>query len=155
VAEDLGHITEDVVALRTSLGVPGMRVLQFGLDSHDAGHAPHNLTRDVVVYTGTHDNDTTRGWFVSLDASAQRRVLDYVGGPADEISWSLVREAMTSIADAAVVPMQDLLALGSEGRMNVPGVAEGNWTWRADTGAFDPALASRVRRLVEISGRLA
>jgi 4-alpha-glucanotransferase len=132
-----------------------MRVLQFAFGDEDSLFLPHHHTPNSVVYTGTHDNDTTRGWFVSLDASAQRRVLDYVGGPADEISWSLVREAMTSIADAAVVPMQDLLALGSEGRMNVPGVAEGNWTWRADAGAFDPALASRVRRLVEISGRLA
>ena len=154
VAEDLGVITEEVVALRTALGLPGMRVLQFGLDAHDGDHAPHNLTRDVVVYTGTHDNDTTRGWFAALDRTAQRRVLDYVGGSADDVAWSVVREAMTSIAELAIVPMQDLLNLGSEGRMNVPGVAAGNWGWRAPAYALDPALAERVRRLVEVSGRL-
>ena len=154
VAEDLGYITEDVVALRTDLALPGMRVLQFGLDAPDSDHAPHNLVRDVVVYTGTHDNDTAVGWFRSLDPIAKRHVLDYVGGREEEIAWSIVREAMTSIADLAIVPVQDLLGLGSEARMNVPGIANGNWRWRAPHEALDPALAARVRRLLEITGRL-
>lgn len=153
VAEDLGVITEDVTALRKAVGLPGMRVLQFGFDAHDGDHAPHNLTKDVVVYTGTHDNDTTRGWFASLAPTVKERVLDYVGGTADEASWSLIRAAYTSVADRAVVPVQDVLDLGSEARMNVPGVAKGNWSWRAPSDAFTPELAQRLRRLAHDTER--
>jgi 4-alpha-glucanotransferase len=153
VAEDLGVITEDVVELRTTLDLPGMRVLQFGFDPHEGEHAPHRLTRDIVVYTGTHDNDTTRGWFASLDPAMKARVLDYLGGTADEVSWSMIRTAYTSVADLAIVPLQDVLDLGSEARMNVPGVARGNWSWRAPSDAFAPELAQRLRRLAEDTER--
>jgi 4-alpha-glucanotransferase len=153
VAEDLGVITADVVALRTALGLPGMRVLQFGFDAHDGEHAPHRLTRDVVVYTGTHDNDTTRGWFTALDDATQARILDYLGGSADEVSWSMIRAAYTSVADLAVVPLQDVLDLGSEARMNTPGIARGNWSWSAPADAFTPDRARRLRRLAEESER--
>jgi 4-alpha-glucanotransferase len=153
VAEDLGHITDDVIALRKSLELPGMRVLQFGFDAHEGEHAPHQLTRDLVVYTGTHDNDTTRGWFAALDPEAKTRVLDYLGGTADEVSWSMIRTAYTSVADLAIVPLQDVLDLGSEARMNVPGVANGNWTWRAKPDAFTQERALRLRRLAEETGR--
>ena len=153
VAEDLGHITEDVNELRKSLGLPGMRVLQFGFDLHDGDHTPHRLTRDLVAYTGTHDNDTTRGWFAALDPPAQARVLDYLGGTQDEVSWSMIRAAYTSVADLAIVPMQDVLDLGSEARMNVPGVAKGNWTWQAPSDAFTPERAVRLRRLAEDTER--
>jgi 4-alpha-glucanotransferase len=154
VAEDLGVITEDVVALRSALGLPGMRVLQFGFDDPGSDHAPHRLTRDVVVYTGTHDNDTARGWMAGLDARARERVLDYVGGREEEIAWSLVRVAMTSVADLAVAPVQDLLGLGSSARMNTPGVADGNWAWRCPDGALSRELAARLRRLGTLAGRL-
>ena len=154
VAEDLGHITEDVVALRKAFGLPGMRVLQFAFGPADGGHAPHRLTRDTVVYTGTHDNDTTHGWFVSLDDDARRRVLDYVGGSADDVAWSFIRAAYTSVADLAIVPMQDVLGLGAEARMNVPGVAHGNWGWRLPDGALSEETAARLRRLAEVSGRV-
>jgi 4-alpha-glucanotransferase len=154
VAEDLGVITDDVVALRVAMGLPGMRVLQFGFDHPASDHAPHHLTRDVVVYTGTHDNDTARGWLAALDAEERERVLEYTGGGAGEIAWSLIRVAMTSVADLAVVPLQDLLDLGSEARMNTPGIAHGNWGWRAPSGVLSDALAMRLRRLGEISGRL-
>ncbi len=153
VAEDLGVITEDVSALRRALDLPGMRVLQFGFDAKDSDHAPHRLTKDVVVYTGTHDNDTTRGWFASLDPAMKARVLDYVGGTADGVSWSLIRAAYTSVADLAVSPAQDVLDLGSEARMNVPGVAQGNWSWRAASDAFTPELALRLRRLADDTER--
>jgi 4-alpha-glucanotransferase len=153
VAEDLGVITEDVSVLRKSLNLPGMRVLQFGFDPADGDHAPHRLSRDVVVYTGTHDNDTTRGWFASLDAAMKARVLDYIGGTEDEVAWSLIRAAYTSVADLAVAPLQDVLALGSEARMNVPGVARGNWSWRAPADAFTPERAHRLRRLAEDTER--
>jgi 4-alpha-glucanotransferase len=153
VAEDLGVITEDVSALRRALDLPGMRVLQFGFDAHDGEHTPHRLTKDVVVYTGTHDNDTTRGWFASLDPESKARVLDYVGGTADDISWSLIRAAYTSVASLAVSPAQDIFDLGSEARMNVPGVARGNWSWRAPSNAFTPELALRLRRLAHETER--
>ena len=153
VAEDLGVITEDVSALRKALVLPGMRVLQFGFDPAEGDHAPHRLTHDMVVYTGTHDNDTTRGWFASLDVEMKARVLDYLGGTADEVSWSMIRAAYTSVADLAVAPLQDVLDLGSEARMNVPGIAKGNWTWRAPSDAFTPERAQRLRRLAEDTER--
>lgn len=147
VAEDLGHITEDVHELRKALNLPGMRVLQFGFDTKDGDHAPHRLTPDVVAYTGTHDNDTTRGWFAALDATMKARVLDSLGGTADDVAWSMIRAAYTSVADLAVVPLQDVLDLGTEARMNVPGIARGNWRWRAPADAFSPERAERLRRL--------
>jgi len=154
VAEDLGVITEDVVALRVALGLPGMRVLQFGFDDAASDHAPHQLTRDAVVYTGTHDNDTARGWLAGLDAEARGRVLDYVGGDPDEIAWNLVRVAMASVADLVILPLQDILDLDSAARMNLPGIADGNWSWRAPAGALSGDLARRLMRLGEITGRL-
>jgi len=154
VAEDLGVITDDVVALRRALGLPGMRVLQFGFDHPQSDHAPHHLTRDVVVYTGTHDNDTARGWIGGLDPASRERVLAYVGCRAEEIAWGLIRVAMTSVADLAIVPLQDLLDLGSEARMNTPGIADGNWGWQAPAGALTAELAHRLHGLCEISGRL-
>ena len=153
VAEDLGVITDEVTALRKRLELPGMRVLQFGFDSADGDHTPHRLTKDVVVYTGTHDNDTTRGWFASLEPAARARVLDYLGGTAEDVSWSMIRAAYTSVADLAVAPLQDILDLGSEARMNVPGVARGNWGWLAPEDAFTPEHASRLRRLAEDTER--
>ncbi len=153
VAEDLGVITEDVVALRKSLALPGMRVLQFGFDSQDGEHAPHQIPEDVVVYTGTHDNDTTRGWFSSLDADAKARVLAAVGGTAEHVSWGLIKTAYESAAGLAVVPLQDVLDLGSEARMNVPGVARGNWRFKAPADAFGPERAGRLRDLAERTGR--
>ncbi len=154
IAEDLGVITEDVTALRKTLGLPGMRVLQFGFDPLDGDHAPHRLTRDIAVYTGTHDNDTTRGWFASLEDRLKDRVLDYLGGTADEVSWSMIRAAYTSVADLAVAPLQDVLDLGSEARMNVPGIAHGNWSWRAPADAFTEERALRLRRLADDTERL-
>jgi 4-alpha-glucanotransferase len=153
VAEDLGVITDDVTALRKSLGLPGMRVLQFGFDVAESDHAPHRLPPDVVVYTGTHDNDTTRGWFTSLDPPVKARVLAAVGGTTDEISWNLIGAAYASAAELAVAPLQDVLGLGSEARMNVPGVARGNWRWRAPADAFTEARAARLRRLAGETGR--
>jgi 4-alpha-glucanotransferase len=153
VAEDLGVITDDVTALRSEIGIPGMRVLQFGFDGHDNDHAPDRVPRDAVVYTGTHDNDTTRGWFRTLPAAAQASVLAAVGGSADEVSWSLIRAAYASPADLAIVPLQDVFDLGSEARMNVPGVADGNWRWRAPAAAFTAQRARRLRRLAEDCGR--
>jgi 4-alpha-glucanotransferase len=155
VAEDLGVITPDVEALRHACGFPGMKVLQFAFADVDGPHLPHNLTRDTVVYTGTHDNDTTRGWFDDAAEDERRRALDYLGCPPDRLPWALIRAAHTSVADLAVVPVQDVLGLGSEARMNVPATTEGNWSWGLAPDALGPDLAERLRRLTELSGRLA
>jgi 4-alpha-glucanotransferase len=157
VAEDLGVITEDVVELKESLGIPGMRVLQFSFDDEENDHFPGRLPPGTVLYTGTHDNDTTRGWFEALEEEETReRVLEFLGpGAAKEIHWEMIRAAFESEAWLAVAPVQDLLGLGSESRMNNPATASGNWRWRTVPGALGPDLARRLRELAERTGRLA
>ncbi len=155
VVEDLGLITEDVNELRDRLGLPGMKVLHFafGDDSRNP-YLPHNYQPNCVVYTGTHDNDTTLGWFAQLDDATRVRVERYIGPGAEEINWALIRLAYRSVADLAMIPAQDLLGLGSEHRMNVPGTADGNWAWRMTEGALTTEIAERLRTLSEIYGRL-
>ena len=154
VAEDLGVITDDVVALRRAFDLPGMAILQFGFEDGQSQFQPHRLRPHCVVYTGTHDNDTTPGWFASTSEATRARVVDYLGCAAGDAPWAVVRAALTSVAELAVVPMQDLLGLGSEARLNTPGIAAGNWTWRLREGRFDDALAARLRRLSEVAERL-
>lgn len=153
IAEDLGEITDDVHELRKAVELPSMKVLHFGFDHAESIHAPHHLEADTLVYTGTHDNDTTVGWFHTLAEHDRQRVLDYVGGRPESIHRDLVRTVLTSVPRWAVVPMQDVLGLGTEARMNTPGVADGNWAWRLERlpSADDAAW---VRRLVELSDRL-
>jgi 4-alpha-glucanotransferase len=154
VAENLGIITPAVECMRRAHALPGMRVLQFAFGGDPLNpHLPHHHEPCEVVYTGTHDNDTTLGWFESLDAVTRMRVLDYLGPTAEAMPWPLIRAALASVARLAVVPMQDLLGLGSEGRMNLPGRAEGNWGWQFNWNAPNPELAERVRVLVGACGR--
>ncbi len=155
VVEDLGLITEDVDQLRERLGLPGMKVLHFafGDDSRNP-YLPHNYESTCVVYTGTHDNDTTVGWFSQLDQETRRRAECYIGPGSEEINWALIRLAYRSVADLAIVPAQDLLGLGSEHRMNIPGTSAGNWEWRMTSGALAPEIAERLRTLAEIYGRV-
>jgi 4-alpha-glucanotransferase len=154
IAEDLGLITEDVIALRQRYGLPGMRVLQFAFDSDGANeHLPHNHTSDCVIYTGTHDNDTTLGWYATRDARTQHKARLYSGCDGSAMHWSLIRLAMTSVADTAIISLQDVLGLGSEARFNTPGQAHGNWSWRFDAAALRPELASALRELAEVTGR--
>ena len=154
VAEDLGIVDEPVRDLLRSSGFPGMRVLQFGLTDPRSTHHPRNHVENAVVYTGTHDNDTSRGWFENLDTDERARVLAEVGGRGREIEWAMIRAALESPARTAVIPMQDLLGLGSEGRMNMPSEPEGNWEWRMAEGELTPERAERLRRLVESSQRV-
>jgi 4-alpha-glucanotransferase len=151
VAEDLGVITEPVVRLRRELGFPGMAVLQFALgDDPSNPHRPENHERQSVVYTGTHDNDTTVGWWESLsDADREGSGLD----PADP-AWSLLDRAWGSRAALAIAPLQDVLGLGSDARMNLPGTQEGNWTWRYDARALTAGNAARLREVTERAKRL-
>ncbi len=154
VAEDLGVITADVTQLRCAFGLPGMRVLQFGFDgSADNPHLPHNYQPDLVAYTGTHDNDTTAGWYRSLPADAARRVDFYLrAGPAD-VNEAMVRAVLSSVARLAIIPAQDLLQLGSEARLNTPGTAIGNWSWRLPAGSLNAPLAARYAALNRVFGR--
>ncbi|MGH9316786.1 MAG: 4-alpha-glucanotransferase [Thermoanaerobaculia bacterium] len=153
VAEDLGTITRDVRELADRLGIPGMKVLQFAFSEDDSVYLPHRHVRNCVVYTGTHDNDTARGWFAGLRKAEKERVLGYLGGSGDAIEWDLIRAAYGSVADSAIVPLQDVFGLGSKARMNTPGRAQGNWSWRARPEQFTERRAARLRRLVEITGR--
>jgi 4-alpha-glucanotransferase len=155
VAEDLGVITPEVEALRTRFDMPGMKILQFAFDgSEDNPYLPERHGERSVVYTGTHDNDTTLGWWQDLDEATRHQVRSLLVDPDEEMPWALVRLTLESTARLAVVPAQDLLGLGSAARMNTPGTDEGNWAWQAPAGAFDRDLAARLRRLVEETGRL-
>lgn len=154
VAEDLGLITPAVHALRERYGMPGMLVLQFGFDgSPENPYVPHRHHVDRVAYTGTHDNDTTRSWFEGLDAQAQLRVVDYLGFQHEPMPWPMIRAAFSSVAQLAVIPMQDLLGLGRGHRMNTPGTTRGNWKWRFEWSEVSPPLVSRLRHLVGLYGR--
>lgn len=153
LAEDLGVITPDVRELLSELGLPGMRVLQFAFFEPDSEHLPHRHAVNAVVYTGTHDNDTARGWFERLEAEEKERVLDYLGGSPGSIWWDMIRAAYTSVGERAIVPLQDVLGLDSRARMNTPAEPAGNWAWRAPEGAFAPDVARRLRRLAALTGR--
>lgn len=155
IAEDLGIITSEVVALRDSFGLRGMRVLQFAFEGGPVNaYLPHNHSHNSVVYTGTHDNDTTRGWFDSLGKEKQSLVCDYLRCTQDNVVQVFIRTALESVADYAILPMQDILALDGSARMNVPGVADGNWGWRLPEGAASNDVAKELRRLTEMYNRI-
>jgi 4-alpha-glucanotransferase len=155
-AEDLGYITPAVHALRERHQIPGIAVLQFGFS--DAGahvYLPHRLTPDCVVYTGTHDNDTTLGWWTSGVSEDERRAIRaYVGDSDDGIHWAFIRLAQESVASLSVVPLQDVLGLSSEGRLNTPSVTEGNFRWRYQVGSLTGALAEKLATLAAVTDRL-
>jgi 4-alpha-glucanotransferase len=154
VAEDLGVITPDVEALRRGFGLPGMRVLQFGFGGNPEDvHLPHMHERDSIVYTGTHDNDTTMGWFLGLDSETQRRVGYFLRLTPGAMPEALIRAALESVGKLAIVPMQDALGLGSEARLNTPGTAVGNWTWRLPAGALTADLAGHLALLNRVHAR--
>ncbi len=155
IAEDLGVITPDVEEIRDGFGLPGMKILQFAFDSSEANdYIPHNYTKNCVVYTGTHDNDTLAGWFAAAEKEDKLYVLDYLQCSEEEIHWSFIRLAMASVAYTAIFPMQDLLGLGSEARMNLPGTTQNNWQWRARAEYFSDGLASRLADMTKLYGRI-
>ena len=153
VAEDLGDITPEVVALREELGLPGMKVLQFAFSDPGNPFLPHNHAGvDWVVYTGTHDNNTTAGWWNSASLDERAFARHYLGKEYVGV-WDFVRLAYSSVASRTVVPMQDVLGLGSDARMNTPGTVERNWVWRMSGTELILELAARLRRMAEIYGR--
>lgn len=154
-AEDLGYITPDVHALRENHKIPGMAVLQFGFGDPGAHvYLPHRLTPDRVVYTGTHDNDTTVGWWKTCSDYERWSAEAYLGRPDDGINWAMIRAAQGSAASFSVYPLQDVLGLGSEARMNTPSKKDGNYHWRYQPGSLKPNLADKLARLAEVSDRL-
>jgi 4-alpha-glucanotransferase len=154
IAEDLGLITPEVVALRDAFSLPGMKILQFAFDS-DATHdyLPHNFERHCVVYTGTHDNDTNRGWYESIPDETKDFCRRYLGCNDENISWEMIKAAWSSVAEKAIAPMQDLLEQGSDARMNFPSRAEGNWQWRVTSDQLTSQLAERMREMNILYGR--
>jgi 4-alpha-glucanotransferase len=153
-AEDLGYITPEVHALRERLQIPGMAVLQFGFGDEGAHmYLPHRAA-GKVIYTGTHDNDTTAGWFQSGASDHERRNAEcYLGRCEDGIHWAFIRAALNSVADLALIPLQDVLGLGSEARMNTPSLDGGNWKWRFTPGRLTPELTAKLAHLVEVTDR--
>ncbi|HKF47257.1 MAG TPA: 4-alpha-glucanotransferase [Terracidiphilus sp.] len=159
VAEDLGLITADVDELRRRARLPGMRVVQFGFSDKGAHiHLPHRYEPQTVAYTGTHDNDTTLGWWHNAGKAEQKAVAAYIGKPpvrGGNVSpvWPLIRAVEASVAQLAIVPAQDLLHLGSDARMNTPAVADGNWSWRVPEGAWTAEVAAKLSALAEVTDR--
>lgn len=156
IAEDLGVITEEVEQLRDNFNFPGMKILQFAFDSDRANpFLPFNyVNRNCVVYTGTHDNDTTVGWYNQRSSEEQLRIIDYLGCVCSEgIHWSLIRLALGSVANQAVFPLQDILGLGSEAKMNTPSTVEGNWAWYYHPEALTTQLSDRLKYLTYLYGR--
>jgi len=166
IAENLGVITPEVEAIRERFHFPGMAILQFafGKDPQGPSFRPHNYTRQIAVYTGTHDNDTTVGWWNSSGGNDSTRTAEdvekeqafaraYLNFKDEPIQWVMIRTILASIADLAIVPLQDVLGLGSEARMNLPGTSKGNWRWRCRPGALTPELARKMRELVLLYDR--
>lgn len=155
-AEDLGYITADVHALRDRLKIPGMAVLQFGFGDPGAHiHLPHRFTCEKVVYTGTHDNDTMGGWWATGATKQEREYVQaYLGPGEDGICWAMIRAASASVANLCIFPLQDVLGLGSEARMNVPSLEDGNWRWRFGVDLLRPELAKKLAMITEICDRL-
>ena len=159
IAEDLGVITDDVEDLRDDLALPGMAILQFAFESTAGGfgrspYLPHNHRRRLVVYTGTHDNNTVCGWWAAAGEPLRDHVRRYLNTDGAEVHWDFIRAALSSVAEAAVFPLQDALGLGAEACMNRPGTTEGNWTWRLAEDALTPDLAARLGDLSDLYGRL-
>ena len=159
IAEDLGYLTPSVIRLVKRTGYPGMKILQFAFDSREeSDYLPHNYSENSVVYTGTHDNDTTSHWFEVLNPGDKRFAMEYMDIAKDEkkaeIPWVFIRGAFSSVSFIAVIPMQDVLSLGGKARMNMPSTLGGNWQWRMKAGAFTQARQKRLFKLAKLYGRL-
>ncbi len=155
IAEDLGYLTPEVLALRDNSGWPGMKVLQFAFDSREpSDYLPYTYGANSVCYTGTHDNMTTRQWFDTAETEALAYAREYMCLTEDEgLVWGTIRTAMSSVSRWCIVPLQDYLELGGDARMNFPGTTGNNWTWRAEDGMITPALAEKIKKLTALYGR--
>ena len=158
IAEDLGFLTESVLQMLSDSGFPGMKVMQFAFDPNGgSAYLPHNYPENSVVYTGTHDNDTTRGWYHSTDKATRDFAKEYMNAQRldeDDLAWDFIRLAMSSKSNLCVTPMQDLLNLDGKARINVPSTLGGNWTWRMEKGQFDEETVKRLKRMTWLYERL-
>jgi 4-alpha-glucanotransferase len=159
IAEDLGFLTPSVLRLVKRTGYPGMKVLQFAFDPREeSDYLPQNYTKNSVVYTGTHDNDTTLSWYYDIGGAERRFAAAYINMPKDvkdaDIPWYFIRCALASVSDTAIIPMQDVLSLPHKARMNHPSTIGGNWQWRMKDGAFSPAKQRRLKKMTELYGRI-
>ena len=156
IAEDLGYLTDEVRALLRESGLPGMKVLEFAFDPREpSNYLPHTYTPHCVCYAGTHDNETLLQWERAIEKKQTAFAREYLGiSEAEPLNWAVLRAGMRSVAELFVAQMQDYLELGPEGRMNEPGRGQGNWQWRLQKGEFTPALVRKIRRCMEIYGRL-
>lgn len=158
IAEDLGMLTNSVHQLLKKTGYPGMKVLQFAFDAdQDSDYLPHHYNKNCVVYTGTHDNQTTRGWFDELSEADRKFLAAYLNKRIlnrEEISWDLIHVAMQSVAKLCIIPMQDYLSLGGEGRINTPSTLGDNWKWRMIEEEWTPAIVSRIRAITKLYARM-
>ena len=158
IAEDLGYLTPSVIKLVKDTGYPGMKVLQFAFDSREeSDYLPHNYTSNCVVYTGTHDNDTVRGWYRVLSKADKKLSIDYLNNadtPEEEISWDFIRLALSSVAKLCIIPVQDYLCLGSEARINTPSTLGDNWKWRMSERDISKKLVAKVFKMTKLYGRL-
>jgi 4-alpha-glucanotransferase len=156
IAEDLGVITPEVEAMRERFEFPGMKVLQFAFGgTRNSDFLPHNFTPNYAVYLGTHDNETTVGWYGNASQAERAHARHYMNVSGDDIAWDMIRLAHASVADTAVITMQDLMQLGNEARMNFPGRTGGYWQWRYTPGMLTETITRRLRRLTELYGRAA
>lgn len=156
IAEDLGFLTPSVLELVRRSGYPGMKVLQFAFDSREeSDYLPHNYVKNCVVYTGTHDNDTVIGWYQAISKKDKKLCQSYLNlrGRKVQINWEMIRCAMSSVADTAIIPMQDYLGLGSEARMNTPSTLGNNWRWRMKKDDFTKELAEEIKDMTKLYGR--
>ncbi len=154
LAEDLGEITDDVVELREKFGFPGMKILQFAFGGNAKNiFLPHNYERKSVVYTGSHDNNTSKGWYNQLDENTKNHVRKYLKCSGEDIAWDMIRSALASVSNLAIIPLQDILSLDSSARMNFPGKAGGNWQWRFKKEELTDFLGARLKDLAELYGR--
>ena len=156
IVEDLGFLTPSVLKLVKDSGFPGMKVIQFAFDSREGSdYLPHNYEKHCVVYTGTHDNDTLMGWMKTAPKASVKFAKEYLNLTEEEgFNWGMMRGAWASVGDMAIVPMQDLIGIGSEGRMNTPSTLGGNWEWRATSDQITGKLAKRLYKYMEMYGRL-
>lgn len=154
IAEDLGEIDQSVIELRDKFGFPGMKILQFGFENPDENSfLPHNFVRNCVCYTGTHDNDTTLGWYQKCYEQSRDKLRRYYNTDGGDVCWTLIRACFSSVANIAIVPMQDVLCLDSWARLNTPGVGEGNWAWRFKREDLTDQLSARLYETAKLYGR--
>jgi 4-alpha-glucanotransferase len=155
VAEDLGIITDEVTALREKYAMPGMKILHFAFGGDASNpYLPHQQCWDSVTYTGTHDNNTTLGWYEEIDEHVKKHIRAYLGESTETMPWWLIRVCMQSVSQMAVVPMQDLLVLDGSHRMNVPGTVEGNWSWQFEWDWLDECIAPKLKAMNSLYGRV-